>query len=168
MTSPTQLSLKLLREEGYIVAIVEKYNIFSHRRIDLFSIGDLLAVKDNENGCTMIQTTSSSNLSARVHKSVYEKEPYNNLKIWLAAGNRFILHGWSKKGPKGKRKLWTVTKKEFTLKELIEKHEHISENSDVVLKEEIETSGGDSNECEEMVSVENIMGGDSLRACRGY
>ena len=47
-TSPTQLSLKKLREEGYIVAVVEHWNSFARIRQDLFGFIDLLALKGKE------------------------------------------------------------------------------------------------------------------------
>ena len=43
-TSPTQLSLKKLREEGYTVAVVEHWNSFARIRQDLFGFIDLLAL----------------------------------------------------------------------------------------------------------------------------
>jgi hypothetical protein len=39
-TSPTQLSLKKLREEGYTVAVVEHWNSFARIRQDLFGFID--------------------------------------------------------------------------------------------------------------------------------
>ena len=48
-TSPTQLSLKKLREEGYItIQVVEYWNSFARRRIDLFGFIDILAIKNGE------------------------------------------------------------------------------------------------------------------------
>ena len=41
--SPTQRSLKHLREAGYDVEIVEKWNMWSRTRRDLFNMFDLLA-----------------------------------------------------------------------------------------------------------------------------
>ena len=64
--SPTQLSLKKLRQEGYTVAIVEHWNAFARIRQDLFGFIDLLALKDKE--VLAVQTTSASNMSARAKK----------------------------------------------------------------------------------------------------
>ena len=65
-TSPTQLSLKKLRDEGYLVAITERWNAFAKIRQDMFGFIDLLAIKDGE--ILAVQTTSASNMSARANK----------------------------------------------------------------------------------------------------
>ncbi len=65
-TSPTQLSLKKLREEGYTVQVVEYWNSFARIRIDLFGFIDIIALKGKE--VLAVQTTSASNMSARCKK----------------------------------------------------------------------------------------------------
>lgn len=104
-TSPTQRSLKLLRGEGYVAQVVEHFNIFAHIRQDLWGFIDILAMKAGEQGLLGVQTTSSSNSAARVTKIKGIPEH----KLWLASGNRICVHGWSKKGKAGKRKLWQVS-----------------------------------------------------------
>ena len=37
------------------------------------------------------------------------------LRTWLQANNRFEIHGWGKRGPRGKRKLWKPTIQRFRL-----------------------------------------------------
>jgi len=93
--TPTQRSLKLLRDEGWRVAIVEHWNSFARIRQDLFGIIDLLCVKD---GVTMgVQTTSYSNVSARINK-MQESEHIGALREaeWVLR-----VHGWRKK-PNGR------------------------------------------------------------------
>ena len=102
MTSPTQRSLKLLRERGYTVQVVERWNSFAHIRQDLFGFIDLVAIRASERGVTAIQTTSGSNVAARMLK--IRQEP--RAGIWLAAGNRIVIHGWRKAGERGKVKRW--------------------------------------------------------------
>ena len=104
-TSPTQRSLKLLRGEGYVCQIVEHFNMFAHVRVDLFGFIDIVAMKVGEQGLLGVQTTSSSNSAARVTKIKGIPEH----KLWLSTGNRIEVHGWSKKGKAGKRKLWQVS-----------------------------------------------------------
>ncbi len=111
--SPTARSLKYLREAGWIVQIVEKWVPQAKRRIDLFGIGDLLAIKRGESPL-LIQCTSTSNVSARVNKSVSSV----TLGVWLGSGGRFVVHGWSKKGKRGERKLWTLTERELDVSDL--------------------------------------------------
>src|SRR5690606_3511155 len=88
--TPTQRSLKRLREEGYKPWIVEHWNSFAKIRQDLFGFVDILAVKDKET--LGVQTTSYSNISARV-KKIKESEYYPILK---GAGWRIAAHGWRK------------------------------------------------------------------------
>lgn len=109
MGSPTSRTLQLLKKEGWTCQVVEKWVPQAFKRIDLFGCIDLLAVKGK---VTLgIQATSSGNVSSRVSKSLDEPR----LQIWLGAGNKFEVWGWSKKGAKGKRKLWSVRRKEITL-----------------------------------------------------
>ena len=97
-TSPTQRSLKYLRDQGYTVAITEKWNSYAKVRQDLFGFIDMIAIKD---GVTLaIQTTSSSTFSARIKKI----EEHENLPAVLAAGWQVTVHGW-RKNSKGK---WVV------------------------------------------------------------
>jgi len=109
MSSPTQRSLKKLRSEGWFVAIVEHWNSFTHRRVDLFNFGDLLAIRENET--LLIQTTSGGNVAHRLEKI----RQIPAAKLWLQSPNRKIqIHGWAKRGPRGKRKLWTCRELEVT------------------------------------------------------
>jgi hypothetical protein len=86
--SPTQLSLKKLREEGYVVAVVEHYNYFAKIRQDLFGFIDLLALKGKE--VLAVQTTSASNMSARCKKIA----DHENVDVVREAGWTIHVHGW--------------------------------------------------------------------------
>ena len=114
-TSPTQRTLALLRKDGYSAAIVEKYNSFIKRRFDLWGFIDLVAIRSTEKGVLGIQATSGSNITARIKKSLAIPE----LKVWLEAGNKFEVWGFSKKGARGKRKVWTVDQRKIILKDLL-------------------------------------------------
>jgi hypothetical protein len=46
--TPTQRSLKALRELGYLVEVVEKWNSFTRTRKDLWGWADLLAIRRDE------------------------------------------------------------------------------------------------------------------------
>ena len=94
-TSPTQRSLAVLREQGYTVAIVEHWNPFARIRQDLFGFIDLLALKGTET--LAVQTTSASNMSARV-KKIGEHELVGKVR---EAGWKIVVHGW-RKDSKGK------------------------------------------------------------------
>lgn len=103
MSSPTQRSKKLLEDQGYLVAIVEKWNVHAKVRQDLFGFVDLLAIRENET--VGVQTTSYSNLSARV-KKIAEHE---NVGAVRKAGWRILVHGWRKVGSR-----WQVTERDVS------------------------------------------------------
>jgi hypothetical protein len=88
--TPTQRSLAHLRQAGYLVAIVEKWNPHARIRQDLFGVLDLVAIKD---GQTLgVQTTSGSNVAARVTK-IAEADATPALR---RAGWSLVVHGWRK------------------------------------------------------------------------
>lgn len=103
MKSPTQRTLNQLRAEGWTCQITEKWNQFAKVRQDLYGFCDVLAMAPTR-GILAVQATSGSNFSARVDK--IKQEP--RAGIWLASGGRIQVHGWSKQGPRGKRKVWTL------------------------------------------------------------
>lgn len=114
MISPTQRSLKWLRDQGYISQVVERWNMFAHIRQDLFGCIDIVGVNAKETGVLGIQATTTGNISKRWTKSI----AIPTLRTWLLAKNRFIIHGWSKKGERGKVKKWQLTEREIVLSNL--------------------------------------------------
>lgn len=93
--TPTQRSMAHLRSAGYRVAVVERWNPRARIRQDLFGCIDLLAIKEGET--LAVQTTSGSNVAARV-KKIAEAEAIGDIR---AAGWAFHVHGW-RKNSKGK------------------------------------------------------------------
>ena len=91
-TSPTQLSLKLMKERGYKCEITERWNPFARIRQDLYGFIDVLCLGDGD--IVGVQTTSYSNMSARI-KKIREHE---NFAAVNRAGIRVIVQGWHKKG----------------------------------------------------------------------
>ena len=89
--SPTQNTLKWMRAQGYLSAVVERWNPHARIRQDLFGIIDVLGVSDE--GTLAVQSTSDSNLSARV-KKMRESEHLGTL---IAAGWTVVAQGWKKK-----------------------------------------------------------------------
>lgn len=88
--TPTQRSLKYLRDAGYRAEVVERFNSFTKRRHDLFNVGDILAIREGET--LLVQTTSGSNVAARV-KKIAESEAIGDIR---KAGWGVIVHGWRK------------------------------------------------------------------------
>lgn len=90
-TSPTQLSLRQLRKEGWsLVEVVEHWNAFTKRRNDLFGMFDILGVAPGQT--IAVQTTSHTNVSARVKKI----REHPNLIPVLESGWILEVHGWRK------------------------------------------------------------------------
>ena len=92
--TPTQRSLAYLRDEGYLVAIVEHWNPFARIRQDLFGFIDQLAIRRDE---TLAVQVTASGVSSRVKK--IEASPH--LGRVREAGWRLHVHGW-RKNSKGK------------------------------------------------------------------
>ena len=88
--SPTQLTLRKLRAEGYTAEVVERWNPFAKCRQDLFKIVDVLAVGNGET--VAVQCTSYSNISARVRK-IADAEAVPDMRD---AGWRILVQGWRK------------------------------------------------------------------------
>lgn len=89
-SSPTQRSLKIMRERGFVCEITERWNPFAKIRQDLFNFVDILCVKD---GITVaVQTTSYGNISARIKKI----EALETYPIVRSAGWVILVQGWKK------------------------------------------------------------------------
>ena len=92
--TPTQRSLAALRELGYLVEVVEKWNSFTRTRKDLWGWADLLAIRRGE--VLAVQVTSEG-VANRV-KKVTDSETIGRVR---EAGVRVEVHGW-RKNSKGK------------------------------------------------------------------
>lgn len=90
MASPTERSLKQLRNEGYLCEVVEKWNSFTRTRKDLFGFIDIIAIKEGET--LAVQTTTKENMNARVSK-IAESELVGMVR---KAEWKIHVHGWSK------------------------------------------------------------------------
>ncbi len=99
--TPTQRSMAHLRKQGYLVAVTERWNPHARIRQDLFGIVDLIGLRDGET--IAVQTTSGSNVSARVRK-IAESDATPVLR---EAGWRIVVHGW-RQDSKGRYQLREV------------------------------------------------------------
>jgi len=88
--SPTARSLQMLREQGYLVDIVERRLPGCAVTKDLFGIADLLCLRGEE--IVAVQCTSRSHVSARQRKIA--EAP--TLPAVRKAGIRVLIHGWGK------------------------------------------------------------------------
>lgn len=92
-----------MRSLGYEAEVVEKWNPYAKIRQDFAGFADIIAYGNG--GIVAVQTTSYSNLWKRRKKILDSSKAH----LWVMAGGLILLHGWSKKGPRGKRQLWTLT-----------------------------------------------------------
>ncbi len=113
MSSPTQRSLKELRRLGWTCQVVERFCRFSKRRIDLFGFIDIVAICDLSGFVMAVQSTTTAHQANRMAKILQEPRA----RTWVQSGGRIFVHGWSMKGKKGKRKLWTLNETEIELKD---------------------------------------------------
>lgn len=115
-TSPTQRSLKWLRDQGYIAAVVEQNvripamngqpaKMFKR---DLFGFVDIVAMKADVMGTTFIQVTAG--LGSHRTERQAKMEAADALRPMLAAGNSCEFHAWRKVGKRGARKLWKLAR----------------------------------------------------------
>jgi hypothetical protein len=79
-----------MRERGWTVCVVEKFNSFAKVRQDAFGFGDILAIHPQTRTIALLQTTSRSNMSSR-RKKIQSLETF---KDWKESGGQVILHGW--------------------------------------------------------------------------
>ena len=106
--SPTQLTLKRLREQGYIAEVVER-NLTNYIKKDYLGCIDILAFNPETKDMIGVQDTTGSNTSARVKKA----EENELIPLWLKMGFKFEVWSWAKYGARNKRKLWDVRIKAF-------------------------------------------------------
>src|SRR5688572_10365539 len=93
--SPTQRSLKHMRDQGYFAEVVERWVPRVNIRKDFAGFADILCIhRENKGDIVAVQSTSDSNVSARV-KKITEHE---NLAVVRKGGFKILVHGWRKKG----------------------------------------------------------------------
>lgn len=118
-SKPTQRSLQYLRTNGWLCHIVEHWNQFAHIRQDCYGFGDILACNPDRKLIALVQTTSAANFNKRFKKVLAEPKA----AIWRTAGGMILVHGWGKKGARGKRKVWTLREVILTSEASLEREE---------------------------------------------
>ncbi len=88
--SPTQLTLRNLRERGFRAEVVERWNPHAKIRQDLFGIIDVIGVRRGET--IGVQSTSFKNRTSRM-KKMAESEAIGDLR---EAEWTLEVHGWRK------------------------------------------------------------------------
>ena len=87
--SPTERTLKLLRERGWAYAKCEYFNPWVKIRQDLFGLFDYIALDDKQGVCG-VQISSYGDIK----KHIVKMEANPILKEWVKRGNRALVIGW--------------------------------------------------------------------------
>lgn len=119
--TPTQRTLRELRQQGRVAAIVERWNAYAGEhgiRQDLFGIIDVLAL-DPERGVVGVQSTG---LDFAAHFRTLTQERVQEVTDWLRTpGTSLELWGWRKvklhRGGKAER--WQPRIRVITLEDLV-------------------------------------------------
>ena len=102
--SPTERSLAWLKTNGYLAAVVERWNPHAKCRQDLFGWADIVALGDGELIGLQV-TTAGSNLYARIRKA----KALPGYEAWQRAGGKAVFHGWKK--PTKLNPAWSLVQK---------------------------------------------------------
>ena len=105
MSTPTQRTLKHMRDAGYTAEVVEKCVPGANIRKDLWGFVDVLGIHSETGEVLAVQSTSYGNVSARVRKIT----DHENLPIVRLAGWTLHVHGWRKVGSR-----WQVIVKDLS------------------------------------------------------
>lgn len=97
--SAVQRSLKRLRDDGAIAAVVEKWNPHARIRQDMFGVFDLVAIRTGDSpGIVGIQVKSDGDGAADAKRKMDESAA---AKAWQEAGGHVEIWVWRKVKPRG-------------------------------------------------------------------
>ena len=117
--TPTQRTLRALRQQGLVCAVVEKWNAHARVRQDLFGIVDVIAL-DPARGFIGVQCTGANGWSDHWQKLTVDKA--QEVLQWLETpGGVVELWAWrqikAKRG--GKALIWQPRIAEITIRDLV-------------------------------------------------
>lgn len=142
MSSHLEKTHAKLKSEGYTYAKVEYFNPWSRTTLDLFGLHDTVAIRRDKAGVFGVNSCGEDVAShikkyteGYVRAATEKREaktfgPNECLKPWLESGNRFELWGWRLRGPRGKRKLWTLRRVEFFIFDGEVKYREVAEETE--------------------------------------
>lgn len=112
--TPTARCLKELRDQGYDAEVVERRLPRCFVTKDLFGFADIIYIVPPfvgpwKGNIVLVQVTSGPHHAARKAKILAEPRAIR----WIKAGGLIELWSYSKKGAKGKRKLWECRKEQI-------------------------------------------------------
>lgn len=121
-TSPTARTLAECRKREWPAGVVEKFVRFPPpgHHVDLFGVIDVVAIVcEPAAGWSVgtstigIQACAGGNGDHSRRRAKILAEP--RARQWVEAGNRLELWSWSKRGDRGKRKLWALRVERFAI-----------------------------------------------------
>lgn len=104
-------SIEYMRQEGYYCQNVERYNSYTNRREDFGGFADIICWHPEKKITVAIQATVQKHAGA-AERQLSEKAS-DHLMAWVKAENKCVIHAWAKRGPRGKRKVWTVNESDY-------------------------------------------------------
>jgi len=116
--SPTQRTLRMMRQQGRLCAIVERFNPYAGKfgqRNDLFGFIDIICL-DPERGIIGVQSCGQG---FSEHNRKILEECTDNAIEWIKSGGVIELWGWRKVKRKkgGKAMVWQPRTKTYTLED---------------------------------------------------
>lgn len=127
MSIYTEKTLKKLRNEGWQAQVVEKWLQACRRRVDLFGIIDIVAIRDGE----ILGVQSTSYNGRRSHLDDMMGEKRQAVMSWLQARGRLVLMTWKKEKVKrgGVAFRYSPVVDELTLERVEKAVEHLQEGT---------------------------------------
>jgi len=107
MTGPVERSLRWYRKEGFFAFSVSRWVPQARRTIDFAGFADIIAFCPRRAVIVACQATTTAHQATRATKIL----GLSSAAGWWKSGGDIVVHGWAKKGPRGKRKVWTLTER---------------------------------------------------------
>ncbi len=102
---PGQRSLEWFRKQGWYAYPASRWVPQAGRRVDFGGFADVIAYSPALRIIVACQATTTAHQADRLAKIL----SLESAGGWMKAGGKIHVHGWGKRGPRGKRKLWTLT-----------------------------------------------------------
>jgi hypothetical protein len=131
MSSPTELTLRQLRKDGYTARVVERWNQYARVRQDCFGFDVLAAYPKTDVGQLGVQACAAASHAARKEKILRNQEA----AVWVASGARLEVWSWStrrslertKAGKRSKRLVHHLRREEIRLSDFVPNQEQTRE-----------------------------------------
>ena len=110
--SPTERTLRWLRDAGWRADVVERWLPHARVRKDVYGFIDILCINDDDT--LGVQATSAANVGSRIQKI----RALDAARSWLVGGRKLWVVGWRKYRKAEAGKHWRPLVRELTLSDL--------------------------------------------------